>query len=163
MDKLKLTGQNLGRVFNFKCGRVCLHHGVTLITKTAKFKVENLVQTTFSFSPVSFCAPRMIISLSNRPRWPWQVQSLVTGIITNNCHQFKWGLSFKCLDAAFLSQWQGLVDWVTAPLVDWAKSYNVIYQMFWEDSATKTGAMLRSFFWQALLARSFSVGVLLFG
>jgi hypothetical protein len=58
MDKLKLTGQNLGRVFNFKCERVCLYHAVTLITKTDKLKVEYSAQTTFRFSPVSVCAPQ---------------------------------------------------------------------------------------------------------
>ncbi len=58
MDKLKLTGQNLGRVFNFKCGRACLYHAVVLIIKTAKLKVENSAQTTFRFSPVSFCTLR---------------------------------------------------------------------------------------------------------
>jgi len=57
MDKLKLTGQNLGRVFNFACGCVCLCHAVALIIKTAKLKVENSTQTTFSFSPVSIRAP----------------------------------------------------------------------------------------------------------
>jgi hypothetical protein len=60
MDKLKLTGQNLGQVFNFKCGRACLYHAVTVIIKTAKLKVENSAQTTFRLSPVSFCAPRCI-------------------------------------------------------------------------------------------------------
>jgi hypothetical protein len=28
------------------------------MTKTAQLKVENLAQTTFRLSPVSFCAPR---------------------------------------------------------------------------------------------------------
>jgi len=58
MDELKLTGQNLGRVFNFKCGRVCLYHAVAFIIKTAKLKVENSAQTTFRFSPISFFTPR---------------------------------------------------------------------------------------------------------
>ncbi len=64
VDKLKLTGQNLGRVFNFKNGHVRLYLAITLITKTAgnfsataKLKVENSAQTTFRLSPVSFCAP----------------------------------------------------------------------------------------------------------
>jgi hypothetical protein len=57
MDKLKLTGQNLGRVFNFKFELVCPYLAIELITKTAQLKVENLAQTTFRFSPVSFRAP----------------------------------------------------------------------------------------------------------
>jgi hypothetical protein len=64
MDKLKLAGQNLGRVFNFKHGRVCLYHTVTLINKTTKLKVENLDQTTFRFSTVSFHSPRLQVYFS---------------------------------------------------------------------------------------------------
>ncbi len=53
-----LTGQNLGRVFNFKWFRVEPYLAIALIIKTAQLKVENLAQTTFRFSPVSFRAPR---------------------------------------------------------------------------------------------------------
>jgi len=35
MDKLKLTGQNLGRVFNCRCGHACVCHTIMLWTKTA--------------------------------------------------------------------------------------------------------------------------------
>ncbi len=59
MHKLKLTGQNLGQVFNFKCGRVCQYRAVALIIKTGKLKVENSAQTTFMFSTGSFPAPRI--------------------------------------------------------------------------------------------------------
>ncbi len=41
LDKLKLIGRNLGRVFNFKFGHVCLCLAIALITKTALLKVEN--------------------------------------------------------------------------------------------------------------------------
>jgi hypothetical protein len=55
-DKRQLTGQNLGKVFNIRSGlHVCY---VLLWSKTAWLKVENLTQTTFRFSPVSFCAPQ---------------------------------------------------------------------------------------------------------
>ena len=59
MDKLKLTRQYLSRVFNFKWERVCLYLEVMFITKTARIKVENSVQTTFRFSPVSYRGPWM--------------------------------------------------------------------------------------------------------
>jgi len=59
MDKFKETGRNLGRVFNFKCVRVRLCLAVALRTKTAQLKVENSARTTFRFSPVGFCAPRI--------------------------------------------------------------------------------------------------------
>ena len=31
MDKLQLTGPNLGRVFNSRSGRVCVRHAVKLL------------------------------------------------------------------------------------------------------------------------------------
>jgi hypothetical protein len=52
-----LTGQNLGRVFNSRCGRTCACHVITLITKTAQLKVENSARTTLRFSPVNLRAP----------------------------------------------------------------------------------------------------------
>ncbi len=58
MDKLKLTGQNLDRVFKSRLGSVCTGHGLYTFCKTAKLKVENLAQTTLRFSPVSFRAPQ---------------------------------------------------------------------------------------------------------
>jgi hypothetical protein len=62
MDKLKLfklAGQNLARVFNSRCGHACACNLITLITKTAELKVENLAQTTSRLSRVSFRAPPM--------------------------------------------------------------------------------------------------------
>ncbi len=47
MDKLKLTGQNPGRVFKSRLGRVCIGKELYTFCKTAKLKVENLAQTTF--------------------------------------------------------------------------------------------------------------------
>jgi hypothetical protein len=58
MDKLKLTGQNLGRVFKSRLGRVGSGHELYTFRKTAKLKVENSAQTIFRFSSVSFRAPR---------------------------------------------------------------------------------------------------------
>ncbi len=57
MDKLKLTGQNLGRVFKSRLSRVCAGHELYTFCKTAKLKVENLAQTTFRFSPLAFELP----------------------------------------------------------------------------------------------------------
>jgi hypothetical protein len=50
-----LTGLNLGRVFNYKCG--CMDEYMH-VTETAKLIVENSAQTSFGFSPISFRAPR---------------------------------------------------------------------------------------------------------
>ncbi len=54
MDKLKLTGQNLGRVFNFRNGRAHDHAFALLQSKTAQLKVKNLAQTTFRLSSVRY-------------------------------------------------------------------------------------------------------------
>ncbi len=40
-----LTGQNTSRVFNSRCGRARLCRTITLVTKTAQLKVENLDRT----------------------------------------------------------------------------------------------------------------------
>jgi hypothetical protein len=55
MDKLNQKRQNLGRVFNSRCGHSCIL--APPITKTAKLKVENSARTTLMFSPVSFRFP----------------------------------------------------------------------------------------------------------
>jgi len=55
MNKLLITGRNLGRVSNSRCGRACVCHAVILITKTAYLNVENSAQTNFSLSLVSIC------------------------------------------------------------------------------------------------------------
>jgi hypothetical protein len=58
MDKLKLMGPDLGRVFNSRCENAGLLHTITQITKTAQLKVENLAKTTFRLSPFRYQAPR---------------------------------------------------------------------------------------------------------
>jgi hypothetical protein len=57
MDKLQLTGQNLGRVFNYRCVRASIYMSFMHIFKTASLIVENSAETSFRFSPVSFRAP----------------------------------------------------------------------------------------------------------
>jgi hypothetical protein len=56
--QIYLTGQNPGRVFNYRRSRASKHNAITLKTKTAQLKVENSAQTTFRLSPVSFRAHR---------------------------------------------------------------------------------------------------------
>ncbi len=53
LNKIQLTGRNLGRVFNSRSGRMHGMHLHLLWSKTAQLKVENLTQTTFRLSPVS--------------------------------------------------------------------------------------------------------------
>jgi hypothetical protein len=56
MDKLKLTGQNLVRVFNFRFERVLTPCTSFIAAQTVQLRVENLTQTILRLSPVSFCA-----------------------------------------------------------------------------------------------------------
>jgi hypothetical protein len=66
MDKLKPTGQNLDRVFNFKCGRVRLYLAIALITKNRQLKNENSALATFRLSPVSCRTHRFYKKKDNR-------------------------------------------------------------------------------------------------
>ncbi len=59
MDKLQLTRQNLGRVFNFRFGHLHAEHILVLSSKTAKLKAENSAKTASRFSHISYCAPRI--------------------------------------------------------------------------------------------------------
>ncbi len=52
--KLELTGQNPGRVFNSRWGRVCICHAIVLITKTAQLKVENSARKVLGCLPLAF-------------------------------------------------------------------------------------------------------------
>jgi len=55
MDKLQLTGQNLGRVSTLDVA-VCVYAMQYVNNnKTAYLRVENSVQTTLRVSPTSFC------------------------------------------------------------------------------------------------------------
>jgi hypothetical protein len=40
MDKFKLTGQNLGRVFNSRLGRACMFRAIAYITKQPNLKLK---------------------------------------------------------------------------------------------------------------------------
>jgi hypothetical protein len=40
MDKLKLTGQNLGRVFNSRLGHACMFRVIAYITKQPNLKLK---------------------------------------------------------------------------------------------------------------------------
>ncbi len=56
MDKLGLTGQDLGRVFNSRSG--CFHIMKKMLppSKTVYLKVENSDQASFRFTSVIYCA-----------------------------------------------------------------------------------------------------------
>ncbi len=53
MDKLYMTGRNLGRVFNSRSGRMLVVLVNGFEAYTTYLKIENSAQATFGFSPVS--------------------------------------------------------------------------------------------------------------
>ncbi len=59
MDKLQLTGRNLGQVFNYRSDWmfICAY---SVMKHNSLTYVENSVQTTFKLSPISFVAPRIV-------------------------------------------------------------------------------------------------------
>jgi hypothetical protein len=57
LDKLKRTGQNLGRVFNSRFRHACEWHAFVQITTQPNLKLKTRPKQLFRFSPVSFCAP----------------------------------------------------------------------------------------------------------
>jgi hypothetical protein len=73
---MEWTKSLLGRVVNSRWEHACLRNAITLVTKTASLKVENLARTGFKFSPVSFPAP--------------QVCSYLSAIITISKATLKW-------------------------------------------------------------------------
>jgi hypothetical protein len=60
MDKLKLKGRNLGRVFNSRLGRVCVYSTIACITKRPNFKLKPWSKQLLGSPPLSFA----LISLS---------------------------------------------------------------------------------------------------
>jgi hypothetical protein len=59
MDKLQLTGQNQGRVFHFRYGRVRAVHFRCLVVKLPNLKLKTGPKTSLRFSPVRHRAPRL--------------------------------------------------------------------------------------------------------
>jgi len=58
MDKLQTTGQNLGRVFNFRSGCVRAMHLLCNGLKLLNLELKTRPKTNFRLSPVWFRAPR---------------------------------------------------------------------------------------------------------
>jgi hypothetical protein len=58
MDKLQLTGQNLGRVFYFRNGHVHVVYFLCYGVKLLSLKLKNSAQTTFRFARDRHRAPR---------------------------------------------------------------------------------------------------------
>jgi hypothetical protein len=57
MDKLKLTGQNLGRVFNSRLGRACMGHAIVRITKQPNLKLKTWPRQLLGSLLLAFALP----------------------------------------------------------------------------------------------------------
>ncbi len=56
MDKLKLTGQNLGRVFHCKI-HTCKVHAIVHITKQPNLKLKTPPKQLLGYLPLAFALP----------------------------------------------------------------------------------------------------------
>jgi hypothetical protein len=54
MCKLKLSGQNLGRVFNSRLGRACMHCAIAYITKQPNLKLKTWHKQLLGSLPLAF-------------------------------------------------------------------------------------------------------------
>jgi hypothetical protein len=57
MDKIKLTGLNLGRVFNSRLGRACIGHAIVHITKQPNLKLKTRPKQLLGSLPLAFKLP----------------------------------------------------------------------------------------------------------
>jgi hypothetical protein len=58
MDKLKLTGQNLGRVFHSGPGHACIGHDIVETTKQPNLKLKTRPKQLLGSLPLAFAPPR---------------------------------------------------------------------------------------------------------
>jgi hypothetical protein len=59
MDKLKLTGQNLGQVFNSRLGRACICHAIACMTKRPNLKLKTQPKQLLGSLPLAFTLPTL--------------------------------------------------------------------------------------------------------
>jgi hypothetical protein len=57
MDKIKLTGQNLGRVFNSRLGCACIRNVIVHITKQPNLKLKTWPKQLLGSLPLAFVLP----------------------------------------------------------------------------------------------------------
>ncbi len=57
MDKLKLTGQNLGRVLHCRLSRTCIGHAIVHITKQPNLKLKTRPKQLLGSLPLAFALP----------------------------------------------------------------------------------------------------------
>ncbi len=57
MDKLKLTGLNLSRVFHSRLGCACIYHAIVHITKQPSVKLKTWPKQLLGSLPLAFALP----------------------------------------------------------------------------------------------------------
>jgi hypothetical protein len=57
MDKLKLIGRNLGRVFDFRLGHSCKKHAIEHVTKQANLTLKTRPKQLLGSLPLAFELP----------------------------------------------------------------------------------------------------------
>jgi hypothetical protein len=57
MDKLKLTGQNLGQVFNSRLGHACIGHAIVHIANEPNLKLKTRPKQLLGSLPLAFALP----------------------------------------------------------------------------------------------------------
>jgi hypothetical protein len=57
MDKLKLTGQNLGRVVYCRLGRACIGHAIVHTSKQPNFMLKTQPKQLLGSLPLAFALP----------------------------------------------------------------------------------------------------------
>ncbi len=57
IDKLKLTGLNLGRAFNYRCGHAFTYMRTRISTKQPKLKLKTRSKPVLGYLPLAFALP----------------------------------------------------------------------------------------------------------
>ncbi len=62
MDKLELTGQNIGRVLNSRLCRACIGHTIVHITKQPNLKLKTRPKKLLGYLPLAFALQGLSIA-----------------------------------------------------------------------------------------------------
>jgi hypothetical protein len=89
MDKLKLTGRNMGRVFNSRLGRACIGHAIVHITKQPYLKLKTRPKQLLGFLPLAFAVSTYPFELylklwMHNPSKTWVIKNGLSKSLFNN-------------------------------------------------------------------------------
>jgi hypothetical protein len=92
MDKLKLTGRNLGQAFNSRLSRACIVHAIVHLRKQPNLKLKTWPKQLLGSLPLPFALPSITNAFS------------IVGNIVQHCH-------------GFVSLWYGLVTFLIVAIL----------------------------------------------